>query len=255
MSKKRDGKLQDYINRCAKDACVSENREYDVQMQWRIIGNDLLFAIKSKYKRVRNRIEYRLLNNIKKNFGLDFHLVYPTNGPLEHVGCYQDSLYYLDGEWIGIDFDLEVFNDSDDRDHEPYPSPSYANIIDKWIVFGKEYVIATHYTNNSEETYKIFCNKIFDHGYRTGNSFDDFVNAYKSAYGYTPLEYMNKNLRSMKRINSIKAAYYRDQIDHGCGYWSVCSTRGYECPCSPSSKVMQGFDIEVWDSLSRPEEY
>ena len=65
--------LENYINKCIADACTSTSKKNDVRYQYRIIGNHLLFAIKSRYQDVKTRVEFRLLNNLQKNFGLDFN--------------------------------------------------------------------------------------------------------------------------------------------------------------------------------------
>lgn len=51
------------------------------------------------------------------------------------------------------------------------------------------------------------------------------------------------------RIKRIEQQYEKNLEYHGCGYWSVCSEHGSSCPCSPTSKVMQGFNIKTWESL------
>lgn len=43
--------------------------------------------------------------------------------------------------------------------------------------------------------------------------------------------------------------YLRDEREHGCGYWSVCSDR--ECFCSPDAPVSQGFNEEIWQRMNR----
>ena len=83
-------KRQAYLSELAESA-KAENRPNDVRYQYIIIGNDLLFVIKSQYQKVRRRIEYRLLRNLKRNFGLRFNLI---------DGVFSNSKY---GIYEGID--------------------------------------------------------------------------------------------------------------------------------------------------------
>lgn len=64
-----------YIDKVISESTKAENRPNDVRYQYIIIGNDLLFVIKSKYQKIRRRIEYRLLHNLERNFGLRFNLI------------------------------------------------------------------------------------------------------------------------------------------------------------------------------------
>ncbi|MCM1439775.1 MAG: hypothetical protein NC131_11340 [Roseburia sp.] len=50
-----------------------------------------------------------------------------------------------------------------------------------------------------------------------------------------------------KEIKAIKENYDRDELQHGCGYWSCCLE--HDCFCSMDAKVSKGFDIKVWDSM------
>lgn len=53
--------------------------------------------------------------------------------------------------------------------------------------------------------------------------------------------------RESVKMKTILEQYYSDSIEYGCGYWSVC--RDHDCQCHPTSKVMQGFDIDVWERM------
>ncbi len=83
-------KRQAYLSELAESA-KAENRPNDVRYQYIIIGNDILFVIKSQYQKVRRRIEYRLLRNLERNFGLRFNLI---------DGAFSNSKY---GIYEGID--------------------------------------------------------------------------------------------------------------------------------------------------------
>lgn len=57
--------------------------------------------------------------------------------------------------------------------------------------------------------------------------------------------------KDVENIKRIEKQYEENLINNGCGYWSVCFEHGFACPCSPSSKVMQGFNIDTWRSLQK----
>lgn len=50
-----------------------------------------------------------------------------------------------------------------------------------------------------------------------------------------------------KEIQEIRETYNSDELEHGCGYWSVCLD--HECFCSMDAPVSKGFNIEVWDRM------
>lgn len=50
-----------------------------------------------------------------------------------------------------------------------------------------------------------------------------------------------------KEIREIRETFEADEVEHGCGYWSVCLE--HECFCSTDAPVSRGFNIEVWDRM------
>ena len=68
-------KINNYIEKCFKDAAKSEGRSldyYDYEYWYYIFDNkSIAIGLSCKYSRILSRVEYRLKNNIKKNFGLD----------------------------------------------------------------------------------------------------------------------------------------------------------------------------------------
>lgn len=57
----------------------------------------------------------------------------------------------------------------------------------------------------------------------------------------------------MEEVKSIhEQIFEEDEMEHGCGYWSVCCE--HACPCSPSAAVSQGFSEEVWENLAKESE-
>jgi len=162
--------LEKYINKCIADACTSTSKKNDVRYQYRIIGNHLLFAIKSRYQDVKIRVEFRLLNNLQKNFGLDFNLVYPD--PLhESSDCFEVAKF-------------DLYPDGIDPNHS----------IDVWTVFGKKYTIrAFAGIRPYEEEALVHLNKLGEHGYDymaddTISAWEKFKAAYEAAYGMTPMQ-------------------------------------------------------------------
>lgn len=223
----KNDKLDIYINKCIEDACKAEKRENDVKFQYMIIGKELIFGIKSKYMRVRRRIEYRLLRNLKKNFGYTLNLVYPFS--IQETGLL-DSMF-------------EIF----ETDYIPF-----SHAICKWTLFDKEYYVIYCLGNRPNDELGIqHIKKLEENGFNYPNgNWEEFSDAFFKAYNMTPFDSFIKVVYpEALRFERIKKQYEKDLLDHGCGYWSVCFEHGSSCPCSPTSKVMQGFDIKTWESL------
>ena len=70
--------INQYLRKVVYDAHLSEYRSLDFECEYFIIGRTLLFAMRCPYSTVRNRIAYRLENNLPKR-NLKFQLVYPSN--------------------------------------------------------------------------------------------------------------------------------------------------------------------------------
>lgn len=229
---KRDH-LERYIERCISDACKAEQRENDVKYIYRIIGDHLVFAISSKYKKVRNRIEYRLLHNLKKNFGYAFNLVHPS--PYEEsTECWKSGI-----------FSISEISDID---------PMHAiDVLELWD--GKKFILCSIYGNRpADELVENHISKLKAHGFSYNDnkaSWDNFVSSYKDAYGMTPMKGFIMVYKEYERRFNTERQHYDDEMSHGCGYWSLCEGRGSECPCSPDAAVSKGFDINVWDRMKR----
>lgn len=154
--------------------CKRENRPNDVQYEYYIIGSNVLFAIKSKYMRVRKYVEGRMLNDLKKR-GITFHLVYPD--PMhENYACWNVARFDLFGIDNGVD-----------------PNHSF----DIWQPFNGKYKYTIRYLGGirpREEGAKIHLNKLKESGfdYETDMDWDKFRQAYENAYGMSPLAYVVK---------------------------------------------------------------
>lgn len=164
--------------------CKRENRPNDVQYEYYIIGNNILFAIKSKYMRVRKYIEGRMLNDLKKK-GITFHLVYPD--PMhENFVC-----------WKASKFDLYETNNGVDPNHS----------FDIWRPFNGKYeytIRCYHGIRPIEEDPRVHLNRLKEFGfdYEVDKEWDKFEQAYKDAYGISPLEYVTEEyVKKGKRIN------------------------------------------------------
>lgn len=72
--------LKNYVEKCFKDAFKTENREYkkeDWSFEYILVKNlsgviQLVPILNCKYNRVLRKVEYRLQNNLKKNFGFEY---------------------------------------------------------------------------------------------------------------------------------------------------------------------------------------
>lgn len=98
--------LRSYVEKCFKDSFKVENRDYSEKLwsfEWIMIKNpsgiyQLYPIIWCKFKRVLRRVEYRLQNNIMKNFGINY-------GNTDEMRC----LFYFDGK-IDFNFTQAMFH-------------------------------------------------------------------------------------------------------------------------------------------------
>lgn len=178
------GSLKRYIEKVIDDATKSCGRENDVLYQAMIIDNNLLFAVKTKYKLVRLVIERRLLRNLTKNFGLSLHVIYP------------DPMKENYDAWMAAKFDI----------FESISTPDSHYSIMKWNVFGKDCLIRTfdftsgylnpiaskatsigdydgktHLKMMKEHGYDF--EKVYDRPCPYADSWETYCKAYEEAYG------------------------------------------------------------------------
>lgn len=113
--------LKKHIDDIINESVSKARRENDVKYKAIIIDNNFLFAIKTKYKLVRIKIERRLLKSLPINFGLSVHVVYP------------DPMKDDYDVWMASKFNLFEIGNIIDTHYS----------IMKWNVFGKDYVIRT----------------------------------------------------------------------------------------------------------------
>lgn len=170
----KERRLTEYIDMVISDACAVEKRPNDVKYQFRIIGNHLLFALSSKYRRVRMRVEYRLLKNTYKNFQYHFHLVLPD--PIqENDACAEAAA-----------FDLYPLDEGVD--------PNFC--VDRWDVFGKKYTIRAFTAVYPLEGGEPHLTKLKEQGYDylVDNDWEKFQAAFFAVYGVTPLQMVKPDM-------------------------------------------------------------
>lgn len=167
--------LKRYIEKVISEAAVAENRENDVQYQYLIIDNDLLFAVKSKYRRILRKIGFRLFKNLERNFGLHFNFVY-SNLFVEFGECFRSSVYSIcDQKSAGID-----------------PNHSFV----EWDCLGRKVTITyAHGIRPKAELGlpHLMKLKVCGYNYETDMwDWNTFKTAYEKAYGETPMEGFKK---------------------------------------------------------------
>ena len=135
--------ITQYLRKVVYDAHLSEHRPIDFECEYFIIDGTMLFAMRCPYTKVRNRIAYRLENNLPKR-NLKFQLVYPSN----------DVKYFQH-------HDFDIIDDLD---------PNYS--IALCNIFGKFYTIRAYadkyispYLFKYDENGSINLNKLKEHGF------------------------------------------------------------------------------------------
>lgn len=185
-----DGVIR-YINRVCEDAAKSVNRDNDVQWQFCIIKNNVVFSMRSKYIKVRSRILYRLARNFDNKFkGLHFKFIpaYTYDMRMRFTGMYDSTrgfsvhelregidLNYSFAEWnfFGKPVTLQSFQDNElisedagkpgikvaNKHYENFVDltgdPGYGMHTHDWGTYCKDYMrIYGHAPYRVEQTYK-----------------------------------------------------------------------------------------------------
>lgn len=166
--------INQMIETAIAKGCAREKRDNDVKYDYQIIGHNMIFAIKSKYARVRRYVEGYLLHNLPK-LRIALHLVCPD--PLhENMACFRKA-----------HFDLYPISDGIDPNHsytlwKPF-NDKHAYTIRCYAGIRKESELgAPHLNKLKENGYNYVAD---DH---VENNWELFEAAYKAAYGCTPLE-------------------------------------------------------------------
>lgn len=166
--------IKKYIDLCIEQSCEAEGRENDVRYWYKIINDELLFFIRTKYNRVKRRIIHRMLRNLPKNFGLTFTLVYPY-AVKEGMEYLEKRVYDIMSIDTGID-------------------PNYA--IDLWKIDGQGWVIRSAYGNHPDDgelNAMKHLNALKEHGYdymkiEDRKDWKKFYDAFFAVYGMTPFD-------------------------------------------------------------------
>lgn len=168
-----------YIKLVIKQSCEAEGKKNDVRMWYRLMDDEVLFAIKTGHPRVMQRILYRLKYNLPKKFNLKLCIVipdHPTN-PL----------------WDDQSFDIYSMDQGVDPNHS----------ICTWRIDNKLYTIRSFFGIHGlvGEPHLI---KLKEHGYDYIENKKDwkiFSDAFVAAYGVTPLE---ANMAYRKKLKEEK---------------------------------------------------
>lgn len=157
-------RIKSYLDRVVSDAIQSSSwSDLEIKYDYRIIGNYLLFAMDGGNTITDNKIPYRLVNNLPKNFGLNLELVLGGN-PLK---------------WPTIMFDIE-------RLGQEYGGIQVGNTIDIWYLFGHMYIV--NYIPTLIPCIDHIVDKMGNDDFSTIEGFYKYVAIYKDLYGITPLE-------------------------------------------------------------------
>lgn len=178
MQKVTDMALRRYIDKCAADAAAACGRENDIRYEYKLVSHNLIFAFRCKYHKVRLRFEYRLFNNLPKNFGLKLHLVMPTAG-VEYEDAVRACCFMYSEDTVDVKDSIGV-----------------------WDLFGTPVVIVPRYAIYPDGTYSLHHEEeLRSAGYDINTVYpvpegsnhlqadwDIFLSAYKKLYGCTPEE-------------------------------------------------------------------
>lgn len=162
-------RVKEYVKKVVNDSSIQEGRpSCDTEFAIRIIGDDLLFAIKGPYTRVRRIVENRLMRTTKRFFGLNFHLVLPCTFQ-ENSNLWNLSMYRL-----------KEYLDS-------------TSALGLWEVFGQTYFIdAFLATVPDPETHD---EKLQEAGYDDSmegtptEQWNQYAAAFQKVYGMAPVDY------------------------------------------------------------------
>lgn len=169
-------RIESYIRKVVADACATQNRSAnEVEWQYMLIENDLLFVIKCPYEKVVRTVAYRLHKNMERNCRVKFHFV---NNNAMRV-CYD--------AWNAAEYRL-LLEDID---------PNYS--IAEWVVFGKKYTVeAFEKFDIGDQSAPEHLAKLKEAGYDYTDdsaSWETFEAAYKAVYGKTPMGRYLENLK------------------------------------------------------------
>ena len=158
MSVKNLQGLKEYISKVCKDACISEQRPIHVDYQYAIVEDKLIFAVRTKYQRVTRRINYRLDNNIGKNFGLVFCNVEDIYSKIDFVSeCIDPNFSFASWVLFGKWGTLRCGEDSILNPHLHISCHEYGEKNKYQRLCEAGYCPNLNYGENTAEEWKEFC--------------------------------------------------------------------------------------------------
>lgn len=195
--------LKNYVEKCFKDAFKTENREYkkeDCSFEYVLVKNlngviQLVPIINCKYNRVLRKVEYRLQNNLKKNFGFeygntnDMRLSFDKTGMIDFN--FTQAMFKYNGKQISLSISDENTN--------VYENENFGECM---VAFTYEKLLF-HYWNLNADTYQLL--KKDDEKLSLPEKFRYDWNAFKELYFETFNEKLGQKYEiicssGMKRI-------------------------------------------------------
>ena len=165
-------KLDSYIQRCFEDAFKAEDRDYDKKYYkpYYIIiydheNNGHFYPLfKCGYNRVERRVNFRLKNNLKKNFDLIYGDTYDFR-----VVINKDKVIDIDYNFTravlksnkGIYYCISIIDDNDEipltLDINPFPFPSYryGMLVATYMNLPPEELVEKFFTEGKAEDYHL----------------------------------------------------------------------------------------------------
>lgn len=165
--------IQNVIEYAINLAAKIERQPSDIEYRYIVIGDDLLFAIRSSHHSLRQRVENIIMDRLYKQTGYHFQLVYPDPAK-ENRRAFNDARYVAKSVDMGID-------------------PRHT--IDKWNIFGKPmYIDAKLPVCSEEDLPRNHVENLINAGYKYSidasqiNTFEEYCGAYLEVYGYMPVD-------------------------------------------------------------------
>lgn len=172
--------LKNYVEKCFKDAFKTENREYkkeDWSFEYILVKNlsgviQLVPILNCKYNRVLRKVEYRLQNNLKKNFGFEYGNTNDMRLSFDETGMIDFNFTQAMFKYNGKQLSLSIF----DENTNVYENENFGECM---CAFTYEKLLF-HYWNLNAYTYKSLNND--DEKLSLPKKFQYDWNAFKELY-------------------------------------------------------------------------
>lgn len=172
------GKIENYLRKVVKEAGEAVGGHVETRWDYVIIGRQLLMYLTCNNNNVAKRIVYRLYNNLEKNFKLQFNVISPSG-----------NMSFRYGELAEVEMNFDI-----DRDLDPNFSIMLVKFFDKYYTIR---LMRGNRPNDDLGAPHLDC--LDKHGFDYIEDincvrglrvrWEEFLNAYKEAYGETPVEY------------------------------------------------------------------